>query len=205
MKHKLNNKLSSSKIARIISNAFIPPVNLLYLFLYLGYYFEGETSKRIIVILIAIIFGFVLPVSLFFYLRHKNKISNEDATNKEERQIPYLFSTLFAIIAMLVLLYFDTSTISILAWLSYVINTIILITINKYWKISAHAIGIASPWAIILYTNFSLFPIFVIILLLVGWSRIKLNVHTLPQVISGSLLGYFFTLSEIIIGLNLVK
>ena len=202
---KLNTKSFSSKIARIISTVFIPPVNLLYLFFYLSIHFEVESFKSITVVLTAFIFGFVMPVSLFFYLRRKNQISNVDTDIKEERQLPYLFSTLFAIISALILIYFDTSKISILAWISYTINTLILILINKYWKISAHAIGVAVPWAIILYTNPALFPIFMMIFLFVGWARIKLKVHTFAQVIAGSLFGFCFTLLEIIIGMKLIS
>ena len=164
--------------------------------------FETGSDKIIQVNAITFIFGFLFPVLLFFYLRHKNRISNDDATRKEERQFPYLFSTLFALLAVISLIFIHSNLIVILAYATYTINTVLLIIINKYWKISAHAIGVASPWAIILYYNISLFPIFILILLVVGWSRIKLNVHSLSQVVAGSIFGFCFTLIELILGLK---
>jgi len=165
--------------------------------------FENEVRKIIQINTISFIFGFLLPVLLFFYFRHKKKISNNDATKKEERQFPYLFSTFFAVFAVISLFFIHSDLIIILSYATYVINTVLLIIINKYWKISAHAIGVASPWAIILYTNFSLFPVFILILLVVGWSRIKLKVHSLLQVIAGSIFGFCFTFIELILGLKI--
>lgn len=176
----------------------------MYLFIYLSIMFEVETNQIFQSISISFIFGFLFPVSLFFYLRHSKKISNNDATKKEERQLPYLFSTLFAFLTVIILALLHSNLIIIIAWATYAINTVLLIIINKYWKISAHAIGVASPWAIILFNNFSLFPIFILILAVVGWSRIKLNVHTLLQVIAGSIFGFTFTLIELILGLKIL-
>ncbi len=200
----MKKQFISTKIARIISTVFIPPVNLMYLFIYLGLHFETKIENSYFVIAVALLLGFIFPIALFFYLMKKDRISDEDTTNKKERQVPYFFSALFAFTAIVITFSFHSNAVIIIAWISYFINTIFLVSINKYWKISAHAIGIASPWAIILYFNIMLFPIFAIIIILVGWSRLKLKVHNIYQIVAGSILGFCLTLIELIIGLKLV-
>ncbi len=85
---------------------------------------------------------------------------------------------------------YDLNIISIAFWFCYISNTFITIIINKYWKISAHAMGAAGPFAAIIFSfgwiGFVMLPI----VLLVGWSRIELKCHTLAQVVAGIILAF---------------
>ena len=65
------------------------------------------------------------------------------------------------------------------------------VNINKYWKISAHAMGAAMPLGA-LVLNFDIYLVIssAIILFLVGFSRIYLKVHTVLQVFVGTLVGF---------------
>lgn len=182
------------KIARIFSTIFIPPVNLLILFYYLSAQFETDNLKSMVVFASALFFGFLLPVSFFFFLRRKNKIVDNDATNKSERNVPYLFGIITSVFALVILIFFGTSKITIVSWGIYSTTTLALLVINRYWKISAHALGAAVPAAIILYFNISYLPEVFIILVIVSWSRIELKCHTIPQVLAGTLLGIFISL-----------
>ena len=42
-------------------------------------------------ILIALIFGFILPITLFLILRKKGKLVDQDASIKEERTFPIYY------------------------------------------------------------------------------------------------------------------
>ncbi len=78
-------------------------------------------------------------------------------------------------------------------WCCYIINSVIITLINKYWKISAHALGVASPLAllVIFEPNFAYF--YFAFVLVIGWSRLHLKCHTLAQVIAGTLAGFLLT------------
>jgi len=179
-------------IAKIISYLFIPPAMNLFIFLlYSNRYDNGQ--KGIAVILSALIFGFILPIVTFIILRKKGKVIDNDATIKEERTVPYLYGIGFSLLAILFLHISKTSSQSIILWEAYLINSIVLVIVNKYWKISAHAMGAAIPLGAAMLLNNIWIAIFFIILLLVGWSRYKLKVHTLPQIIGGSFVGYAIT------------
>lgn len=184
------SKESRHKFARIISTIFVPPAFTIILFSIFASELEIESSKRIATILIAIGLGFVAPIVLFLILRKKGKLADQDASIKEERTFPFLIAIVFYITGLLLMLKYGLNIISIAFWFCYISNTVITIIINKFWKISAHAMGAAGPFAALFFAfgwiGFFMLPI----VILVGWSRIKLKCHSLSQVLAGSFLAF---------------
>jgi membrane-associated phospholipid phosphatase len=183
----------TSKLARIISTLFVPPSFTIIVFTVFAFTLETESLKTVITILVAFLFGFAAPIILFVVLRNRKKIVDLDASIKEERTTPFLISVGFYLIGLVILIIFKISIISIAFWFCYISNTLVTILINKHWKISAHAMGAAGPLAALTYAFGSIALLFSVIVFLVGWSRIQLKVHTLPQVLAGLLLAFFST------------
>jgi membrane-associated phospholipid phosphatase len=181
---------SVHRIARIISTIFVPPAFTIIIFSIFSFELEKESIKRIATILIALVFGFVAPIILFLILRSKGKLADQDASVKEERTFPFLIAIVFYITGLFLMIKYGLNIISIAFWFCYISNTIITIFINKYWKISAHAMGASGPFAAVVFAfgciGFLLLPI----VLLVGWSRIKLKCHNLSQVLAGTFLAF---------------
>jgi membrane-associated phospholipid phosphatase len=72
--------------------------------------------------------------------------------------------------------------------LGYTIATVVLLVVNRFWKVSVHAAGVTGPiFALVFVFGIMLFPLSLIIVL-VSWSRIKLKKHTLAQTIVGSII-----------------
>ncbi len=178
------------KFARIISTLFVPPAFTIIIYSIFAFTLESDLSKSIETILIAFIFGFLAPIALFLLLRKKGKIIDQDATIKEERTFPFLIAILFYLIGLVLMINLGLNIISIAFWICYISNTLITIFINKHWKISAHAMGAAGPFAAVTFAfgwiGFVILPFVVI----VGWSRIELKCHTASQVIAGILFAF---------------
>lgn len=185
------NLLSSHKLARIISTLFVPPSFTIIIFTIFAFSLESEPSKQLITILNALVFGFIAPIVLFLILRKKGKLADQDASIKEERTIPFLIAIIFYLIGLWVLIKYDLNIISIAFWFCYISNTIITIFINKFWKISAHSMGVAGPFSAIVFAFGSVGIILLPIVILVGWARVELKCHTLTQVVAGILLASF--------------
>ncbi|HPI39001.1 MAG TPA: hypothetical protein PK397_13755 [Ignavibacteriaceae bacterium] len=178
----------SRMVARALSTLFIPPTNLLIVMLLFAFSVEENYSSTYKLIAVSAVFGVIIPIAVFIYLLKKKKVINQDAVIKEERTIPYVIG-LFLYVTGFLLLYNSVTLISLSFWFSYISNMMIILLINKYWKISAHALGIAGPFAAAFYVfGISALPYFLIVLL-VGWSRIKLNCHTPAQVLAGTIFG----------------
>lgn len=181
--------LQSNKFARIISYLFIPPLMNFFIFVFLALHLQLEQRFLSAAILISFLFGLAIPVIYFVILRSRGKIDDNDAQVKEQRTNPYLFGILLTLAAILLSAIFVSNKIITIAWITYLVCSMILILVNKYWKISAHAMGAAIPLGIMLFYSNLLSLGLVVILILVGWSRIKLKMHNLSQVLAGGFLG----------------
>ena len=75
----------------------------------------------------------------------------------------------------------------------FITNTVIIILITRYWKISIHAMGVAGLIAA-LWVNGGQSPLIMgFILVLVASARVVLKAHNISQVIVGSFLGMILT------------
>jgi membrane-associated phospholipid phosphatase len=183
-------------LARVISTLFVPPSFALILFAIFAFKYETDPHKIILSLLVTLAFSFSFPIILFFILRKQGKIANSDATIKEERTLPFIISVLFYSIGIFILIKAQINIVSIALWFCYISNTIFIIIINKYWKISAHMMGVAGPFAAICFVyGFSALP-FILILFLIGWARLFLKCHNIYQVLAGGLLGFTSTILQ---------
>ncbi len=189
----------SKNIARIISDLFVPPMFSLAAFILLGSAFQTGAAQKISVIASGATFGFIFPIIFFLYLRKKGKVVNNDATVKEERTFPYLIGILFCLSGFISLYLVGANPISYSLWLAYAVNSLLLIAVNKFWKISAHAIGAATFLALLFYLYGAAGLYFIILLAAIGTARLILKVHTPMQVLMGGLFGFFLTYWQLII------
>ncbi|MCF8259479.1 MAG: hypothetical protein K9J12_01780 [Melioribacteraceae bacterium] len=197
------NSKSVKRIARIVSNIFIPPFPTFAIFLLFSLHFENP-EKTILSILLALIFTVILPISFFVWLRSNHAVSDNDATNKEERSVPYTFGLIITVIAFILSRFLEMSNEVQTLWVIYIVNTFVILAINRYWKISAHAMGVSAPAAALFYL-FPLYGLFALLLVgIVGFARIKLKMHTPAQVIAGSILGWILAASQLLLVTDLL-
>ena len=185
------NLFSSHKLARIISTLFVPPSFTIIIFTIFAFTLESEPGKQIVTILNALVFGFIAPIALFLILRKKGKLADQDASIKEERTIPFFIAIIFYLIGLWIMIKYDLNIISIAFWFCYISNTVITIFINRFWKISAHAMGAAGPFAAVVFAFGWIGMILLPIVILVGWARVELKCHSISQVLVGILLALF--------------
>jgi membrane-associated phospholipid phosphatase len=184
------DKPFSQKFARFISTLFVPPSFTIFIFIYFAVRFETDLSKKIVLLLVTLIFGFILHIALFLYFKKKGRLVDMDASIKEERTIPFLISAVFYLLGLCILIAFKINIISIAFWFCYISNVFIVVLINKFWKISVHSIGAFGSLASLFFAAGPVALLFFFIPLLVGWSRVKLKFHTLAQVTAGAVFGF---------------
>jgi len=189
---KLKNNL-----ARIVSTLFVPPSFTLITFVLFALKLENDSSKLMATIFVALLFGFIAPIILFLHYRKKGLIIDLDASVKEERTVPMLISVLFFIVGLIILIIFNVNIISIAFWFCYISNTVITVLINSKWKISAHTMGAAGPLAAVTFLFGPVALLFILIVILVGWSRIQLKCHSLAQVLAGGIFAFLSTYLQI--------
>ena len=196
------DKSFSVKFARFISTLFVPPSFTILIFTYFAFALEAVLFKRITILLVTLIFGFALHIALFVLFKKKGRLVDMDATIKEERTIPFLISAVFYIIGLVILITQHINVISIAFWFCYISNIIIVILINKYWKISVHALGASGALAALFFAIGPAALFFIFIPVIVGWSRVKLKCHTVTQVLAGGVLGFCSTYLQMTLIVN---
>ncbi|MDT3696865.1 MAG: hypothetical protein ROY99_10785 [Ignavibacterium sp.] len=184
------NHFTTNSFARVISTILVPPSFTIIIFTIFAFTLEIDLSKKILTFVIPFVFGFASPIALFLYLRKKGKLADQDASIKEERTFPFLIAIVFYFIGLLLMIKFNLNIISIAFWFCYISITIITIFINKYWKISAHSMGVSGPFAVLIFVFGWIGLLLLPIVFLVGWSRVKLKCHSIAQVITGILVAF---------------
>ena len=152
--------ISLNKIARIVSLILIPTFFNLISFIYITFNYENDPANQFYSILLALIFGSVIPIAIFIRFRQKGTIRDADATVRSERDLPYLIAFALCLNAMVISMFLNLHPYLIYLWLVYAIISILIYIINKYWKISAHSIGAAIPLGILIFTQSSLAFVF---------------------------------------------
>jgi membrane-associated phospholipid phosphatase len=186
------------RIATIISILLIPPTISFVTFSLLAALFEqGTAFHTFSVAFVSVSFSGILPMLYVLYLRKQRMVTGYDVPIREQRTNPYIITVLYSALGFFLLLFMHSSVyVWSLMW-CYSINTFILLLINKKWKISAHMMGLTGPLVMLsIIFNWYVFLAFPVILLL-GWARVVLKVHTLAQVVAGACTGAILTVLQL--------
>jgi len=186
--------LNSQKIARWISDIFIPPTFSFFLSLYLAIIFSENKNDFLTNFLPMFLSTVFLPIVFFIYKRKKGEIINRDAVIKEERTDVYRFGIVLFSASYVLSVLLNLNIFIQIYFLNYSISTFGVLLINKKFKISIHAMTPAGISVFLLFINPIIATFVFIIMIAVMWSRLELGVHTMKEVLSGMIYGFCVTL-----------
>jgi membrane-associated phospholipid phosphatase len=113
---------------------------------------------------------------------------------RSERERVFFVFVVFYAMGTLVLWLFHAPALLTATMAGYTAASLVVQYITRYWKISTHALGITAPLVVMVYL-YGLQPVpFLVLIPLVGWSRVWLRAHTILQVVAGTALGAFSVL-----------
>lgn len=191
----MNPRLFSS----IISFIFHPMIISLWTFYLLIFAFEPIANNAISVLFVCFIFSTFIPITTVLILKKIGKISDLDASQKEQRIFPLTLGIIYSGIAFLILTYMQADSLVRGLMFCYMTNTIIIILITRYWKISIHAMGVGGPIAALWIAGFH-YPISAFfVLVTVSYSRVVLKHHSIMQAAVGSIAGLILTYTQLFI------
>ncbi|HSV31497.1 MAG TPA: hypothetical protein VLH40_05670, partial [Atribacteraceae bacterium] len=147
--------------------------------------------------LIGVSFIAVGPAVLILLLKHARMISDLDLSDRRERFKPYLMFVGLNTLSLVIYVLEGAPKPLLGVTASYVTVTLAGGIISNYWKISMHLAGIAGPVTALTMVVHPLLAVFYLLCVPVGWARLFLNKHTVPQVIWGSLFSAALTMTVI--------
>ncbi|MBX9852222.1 MAG: hypothetical protein K2X86_10765 [Cytophagaceae bacterium] len=170
-----------------------------------SYEFKGRLLWLIFIA--TFVFPFLSTFVFFYVMKKSFSVSDILMENRKERFFPFLFSGLFyaAITYMFIRSGYDGIIIVIIGGIA--LSVILLAIITYFWKISAHAVGIAGVLGYSLIVSYfypyelMLYPIGAMVFFtgILLSARLNLNAHTPAQVFSGALMGLVISVLSFIV------
>ncbi|PKL66282.1 MAG: phosphoesterase PA-phosphatase [Methanobacteriales archaeon HGW-Methanobacteriales-1] len=201
----MNNLKENKKYenqAQLISDFSNAPILAFIVFSIINFYYLNF-NDFIKIDIISIFFASILPTAVIIVFFKKKNI-HRDLLKKEDRKIPLIIAIISYFLGTIALFIMEAPTISTALMFCYFSNTIIVMGITRYWKISIHLMGISGPATGLIFAFGLTGAIFGLLGPLVMWSRVYLNRHTISQVLAGFLFGFILTAAQMILFLNLI-
>lgn len=157
--------------------------------------------SKILWSLVGVVFVFtgVIPMSAIFALYRTGKISDTGLNNRTERTVPYVIVTICYLACSFLFFRMQAPMWLTMFFAGAAAAAVVNITVNRWWKISAHAAALGGVVAILfrLVTLYGPSPTILIwisvatvVTGLVMSSRVYMQRHTLMQVLAGVANGY---------------
>ncbi len=175
----IKNRRVWRDLARILSTIFNPFLTALALFVILAHIGAKDTLDFWRLLFVSTFFLSIGPMLYVFWLYATDRISDLDMSVRAERELVFSAFVVLDVLGAIALWILHAPRLMIAAMLGYLVSTLIVQYITRYWKISTHAIGITAPLAALtlLYGRQPL-P-FMILIPMVCWARVYLKAHTI--------------------------
>jgi len=181
------------RFATLVSNVFSPFLMSIALVILVGLRSARGTVDALKWSLLALALS-ILPIFvIILYLVRSDRIESMFINVRRQRHKIYLLSGLFAAATCIVLYLLDAPLPMVVSFLAALTTILVFGGINLWWKISVHTAFTASSVTILILLYGYVAAIAVVLLPLIGWSRIELEHHSLTQVTAGAVLAVLIT------------
>lgn len=175
--------------ARVLTDVLSPAPVVAALVLALALHSAHSARQALLQGAIALAFGSVLPFAFIVYQVRARRITDVHVGDRRQRPQVMAVSFLLALCGFGLLLWTGATRVLIAAVVAGLAGILVCLTVTVRWKISIHlaVLGGASTVA-----GLALGPWWATTALLtipVGWSRVRLGDHTVPQVAAGAVVG----------------
>lgn len=176
-------------VATVISRIFEPMV-VLTIVSVLGGFHAGLSGAQLWQYFMKLFGLMVLPVFIFrVWLVFSGRVKNWDIVARKERIVPLLLSVVFVIFTTVLIAGFQNMVLNQLFSI-LVLWVVGFFLITLVWKISGHAsISALGTGMLLSWYGIAWWPVLLIVPL-VGWSRVIRRDHTVTQVIVGAIYGW---------------
>jgi len=176
-------------LARIFSTICNPFLTALALFVILAHEKATSASSFWFLLFSSTFFTSVGPMLYVLWLYATGRIADLDMSVRAERQKVFGIFVVFYALGTGTLYLMHAPTLITASLAGFTAASLVVQFITRSWKISTHALGVTAPLVVMIFL-YGMQPLpFLVLIPIVGWSRIYLKAHTLAQVIAGTALG----------------
>jgi hypothetical protein len=138
---------------------------------------------------------FVLIVALFVIIGVMiGAFSNFDVSKREQRPLLFAFSAIVMLCYLISIFIFNGPKSLFIALFAVILGLISVVIVNKWTKASIHLATLTSATLFIGVVYGGYFFLFLTLIPLLAWARVKMKEHTPKETIIGTILGIVITL-----------
>ena len=178
-----------TRVARGLTEVFAPAVLSAALPIIIGGHAGRTVPTGLSWGLLASLFCAVIPYAMIWIGVRRGRLSDRHIGVREQRTKPLAVGLVSVLVGLALLELFGAPRELVALVVASFVGGLIATVINHFWKLSVHA-GVAAGSMLVLVLAFGPFLLTtVVVVVAVGWSRVRLRDHTAWQVIAGTVIG----------------
>ena len=192
------------QVAKVLSTLLMPLYAPMWVFfgLFLFSYLKMlPWGYKIFIIVMVYFFTVFVPTLGITVFRMFKKWTHLELSHREHRHMPYIVALISYAACLVIMTKMNTAMFFRGVVMAALISQIVCVTINAWWKVSTHMVGMGglvgalNAFSILFFYN-PVWPFCALLLLsgALGTSRIVLRQHSLAQVLVGFGIGYVCTM-----------
>jgi len=197
------------RVAKVLSSLFMPLYAPLWVFfgLFLFSYMRMlPWEYKLFILVVVYLFTVFVPTMGITAFRLFKRWTHLELSHREHRHMPYIVTLLSYGACLVIMTKINTAMFFRGVVMSALACQIACVTINAWWKVSTHMVGMGglvgalNAFSILFFYN-PVWPYCALLLLsgALGTSRIILRQHSLAQVLVGFGIGYACTMTFVLI------
>jgi membrane-associated phospholipid phosphatase len=202
---------AANALSYVLNPLVLPPVG----FGLILWHFGAPGLEIALVTGVALVFFCLVPLVYVIRMIRRGEAETLEVRRRESRLKPFLVGITSYAVGMAVMAAVGTTAVAFLVALAllYPINTALLVLINLRWKISVHMTSLAGFVSILLFVSLTVWrglpptaeavltavtvaPLLVLLPLMM-WARVRVEAHTVGQVVAGALFGLVVPVVEL--------
>lgn len=156
--------------------------------------YSSDPAQSIMWLLFIILFMTVPPLSYVYWLVHTGYLEDIYMPNRSKRLRPLSVTMAWLILSFMVMRFLGAPSIVESVTLITIMLVTVLSAVTLFWKISFHSAAISAASVCLIAMNGLTAVPSLLLIPVVGWSRVRLNRHTPGQVVMGCVAGIVITI-----------
>ncbi|SIQ60388.1 phosphatase PAP2 family protein [Micromonospora avicenniae] len=177
------------RLARLITELTAPAVLVPVLMITVGWHSTRGGVAGLGWALLAVIFVSGIPFAYIVGGVRRGRLTDHHVGQREQRRVPLLVGLCSVVVGLVLLVGFGAPRPVVALAVAGAVGLVVAVTVSHWWKMSIHSAVAAGAMVILVLTFGARLLVVAPLLALVGWSRVRLRDHTVPQVVVGALVG----------------
>lgn len=140
-----------------------------------------------------LVFLFIFVMFVLFGVK-KKIFSDIDVSNREQRPLLYFTGAVLSILYLSILFFLNGPLILFITTMGIMIGIVLASLINIKIKASVHVAAISGLISSLSIVYKGYYLLLLLLIPLIGWARVKIKRHTVPEVVIGGILGSLLSL-----------